>query len=254
MRLLDTFTGLFVEINDPESVHYAILSHTWAPEGEQSFHELLELQAAAGAQAMRNPVGALTQSLSVLHGTCEIARRYGYRYLWIDSCCIDKTSSAELSEAINSMYRWYKLARICFVFLEDVHDNLETRNAEFRSSRWHRRGWTLQELIAPRHVLFFTSSWSVLGSKFALVKTLEEVTGIDTVVLTHSVAVDTISVARRMWWASQRETSRVEDEAYSLMGIFDVHMPTIYGEGRKAFIRLQQEILRAIPDQTLFAW
>ncbi|KAI0364799.1 HET-domain-containing protein, partial [Pilatotrama ljubarskyi] len=248
MRLIDTNTGDFVEITHPDKVVYAILSHTWSPEGEQSYQEILELRRTL---FLHHPQLSLK-----VKGVCKIARRHGYRYVWIDSACIDKTSSAELSEAINSMYEWYRLADVCYVYLSDVSgkDDPAGINSEFRLSRWHSRGWTLQELIAPKHVLFLTSSWSVLGSKIVLAETLEEITGIDAPVLKHFYLLESICVARRMRWASRRNTTRVEDEAYCLLGIFGIHMPPIYGEGRRAFIRLQQEILKRIPDQTLFAW
>ncbi|KAI0353269.1 hypothetical protein OH77DRAFT_1522729 [Trametes cingulata] len=299
MRLLDTLTGLFVDISKPEYVRYAILSHTWSSAGEQPYHEILRLQKAAreslpqtsavnlpeagppqgeslptSASSENTPDAGLHSCLDrrssprptpaipsifthpelcpKIKGFCDIARRHGYRLVWMDSCCIDKTSSTELSEAINSMYEWYRLAHVCYVYLADVADGDGAYS--IGRSRWVKRGWTLQELIAPRDVLFLTSSWSVLGSKVALVDILHSATGVDAAILTHSASLDSISVGRRLWWASRRETTRVEDEAYSLMGIFGIHMPTIYGEGRRAFTRLQQEILKTIPDQTLFVW
>ncbi|KAI0364778.1 hypothetical protein BV20DRAFT_1056937 [Pilatotrama ljubarskyi] len=189
---------------------------------------------------------------------CKTARDRGYRFIWIDSCCIDKASSAELSEAINSMFLWYTLADVCFVYMEDVPSSPDGphtgEDSAFWRSRWHTRGWTLQELIAPAYVLFLAADWSAIGSKTGLASTLAEKTGVDAAVLVHMVPLRRVSVADRMRWASARETTRLEDEAYCLMGIFGVHMPTIYGEGRKAFIRLQHEIVNTIPDQSLFAW
>ena len=166
---------------------------------------------------------------------CTTARLHGFDFVWLDSCCIDKTSSAELSEAINSMYEWYELAAICFVHLADVDDDGDPfpKGSQFRKSRWHCRGWTLQELIAPMHILFFAREWSSIGTKLELAGVLQEVTGIDFQVLVHRMLVDDVPVAQRMCWASHRETTRLEDVAYSLMGIFNVRMPTIYGEGRK---------------------
>ncbi|KAM5537080.1 hypothetical protein V8D89_009226 [Ganoderma adspersum] len=191
-----------------------------------------------------------------LRMACAVARADGYRYIWIDSCCIDKTSSAELSEAINSMYRWYGKAAICYAFLADVahNDRPQDAKSKFRRSKWFTRGWTLQELIAPRNLLFMSQEWNVMGSKQDLSVLLEEITGIDVEVLKQQKRLDEVSVARRMSWASRRETTREEDHAYSLFGIFDVNMPTLYGEGSRAFMRLQQEILQQIPDQSLFAW
>lgn len=174
------------------------------------------------------------------------------------SCCIDKTSTAELSEAINSMFRWYGKAAVCYAYLSDVKD--ATQLAE---SRWFTRGWTLQELVAPRTVWFFNSSWRYFGSKRDLRREIQEITSIDETVLTGLVFVDglledgvlgDVSIARRMSWAAKRQTTRLEDRAYSLLGIFDVNMPLLYGEGEKAFTRLQEAIMKNSDDQSLFAW
>ncbi|EIW51956.1 HET-domain-containing protein, partial [Trametes versicolor FP-101664 SS1] len=178
------------------------------------------------------------------------------KLVWSDACCIDKSSSAELSEAINSMYEWYRLAHVCYVYLEDVPDGdiPSDHTSRFRDSKWHKRGWTLQELIAPERIEFLTRTWRFLGTKIGLASTLEEITGVDFDILTGRATVDSANVARRMSWAAERETSRIEDQAYSLMGIFGVHMSPIYGEGDNAFLRLQEEIIRTIPDHSMFAW
>ncbi|KAM5545994.1 hypothetical protein V8D89_000120 [Ganoderma adspersum] len=187
---------------------------------------------------------------------CFIALAQGYKYIWIDSCCIDKTSSAELSEAINSMYFWYREAAVCYAFLADVPfgDNPRATGSKFRTSRWFTRAWTLQELIGPQVVLFLSTDWRIIGSKSSLAVVVEEVTRIERAVLRQQKAIEDASVARRMSWAARRASTRLEDRAYSLLGIFNINMPTLYGEGGHAFVRLQQEILRRIPDQSLFAW
>ncbi|PIL28941.1 hypothetical protein GSI_08988 [Ganoderma sinense ZZ0214-1] len=187
---------------------------------------------------------------------CVIALAQGYKYIWIDSCCIDKTSSAELSEAINSMYFWYREAAVCYAFLADVpfDDNPRATGSKFRTSRWFTRAWTLQELIAPQVVLFLSTDWRIIGSKSSLAAVVEEVSSVLRAVLRKQKAIEDVSVARRMSWAASRVSTRLEDRAYSLLGIFDINMPTLYGEGGHAFIRLQQEILKQIPDQSLFAW
>ncbi|EIW65332.1 HET-domain-containing protein, partial [Trametes versicolor FP-101664 SS1] len=248
MRLLNTSTGQFVWIADPSAVRYAILSHTWRSEeegGEQSYNDVRELQAAARHTSTHK-----------VKGFCKIAREAGYELVWIDSCCIDSSSSAELSEAINSMYQWYRLAEVCYVYLADVPDGDKPadRDSAFRTSRWRTRGWTLQELIAPKRVVFLTQTWRFLGTKMGFASTLEEITGIDFAILTGTAELESVSVARRMSWAAGRKTKRIEDEAYCLMGLFGVHMATIYGEGRNAFLRLQEEIIKTIPDQSIFAW
>ncbi|KAI0767521.1 heterokaryon incompatibility protein-domain-containing protein [Fomes fomentarius] len=268
MRLLYTNTGHFHSPLNLAGLTYAILSHTWSSlEGEQTCQDLLKIQQSKryklsrmlhASRSVQNANVSILDDPRVsekIRETCRVALQDGYQLVWIDSCCIDKTSSAELSEAINSMYEWYRRADICYVYLADVDDVVSTgTSSQFRTSRWHRRGWTLQELIAPRHLVFLSSHWRPLGTKHSLARTLEGVTGISHSVLNHERQLESIPIAERMSWASTRQTSREEDEAYSLLGIFGVHMPTIYGEGRHAFIRLQEEILKMHPDQSLFAW
>ncbi|KAH9847654.1 HET-domain-containing protein [Lenzites betulinus] len=259
MRLLDTHTGTFVWINSPSEVRYAILSHTWSSEGEQSYQDLLKIQEAHSNEDPASPGASVLDDPAVsdkIRGACVAAREDGYRLVWIDSCCIDQSSSAELSEAINSMFEWYRLASVCYAYLADVEDDDDflAEGSQFACSRWHTRGWTLQELIAPLHVVFLSQRWHAFGTKTTLATHLERITGIDCEVLTGEAALDIVSVARRMSWAAKRQTTRPEDEAYALMGIFGVSLPTIYGEGRRAFLRLQEEILRTIPDQSILAW
>lgn len=173
-------------------------------------------------------------------------------------CCIDKTSSAELSEAINSMFRWYRNSAICYAYLDDVSFDgqgpVDLESCGFGASRWFSRGWTLQELIAPSHVVFKSAKWHQLGTKDELQVVLSRITGIEMHYLS-AADLDTASTAKKMSWAAHRQTSRVEDRAYSLFGIFNVNLPLIYGEGEKAFSRLQAEILRVKPeDHSIFAW
>ncbi len=230
---------------------YAILSHVW-DDNEQSFQDVRGfLQVPASLD--HDPLPWASEKIRCC---CIYAASQGFRWVWIDTCCIDKTSSAELSEAINSMYRWYRDATVCYVYLADVPASQDPypTGSRFRNSNWFTRGWTLQELLAPVDVRFLSREWIWIGDKVIFATLLREITGIEIGVLTFQVPLSSVSVARRMLWASRRKTTRVEDEAYSLMGIFDVHMPTIYGEGRRAFQRLQEEIMRTSPDHTLFAW
>ena len=150
MRILDTQTLLFVEFVDPEGVEYAILSHTWDAEGEQTLQQLCELQREYPDDSILD-APLLSKKI---RDFCIYARNRGYKYAWADSCCIDKTSSAELSESINSMYAWYQKAHACYAYLSDVNSSSLDWKREFRDSRWHTRGWTLQELIAPEIVEF----------------------------------------------------------------------------------------------------
>ncbi|EJF55441.1 HET-domain-containing protein [Dichomitus squalens LYAD-421 SS1] len=216
MRVLDTWTGLFVEV-DPERKQFAILSHTWRKK-EQTFvpDDHLIWRDANLSRKIRD--------------ACRVAREAGYRYLWIDSCCIDKTSSSELSESINSMWQWYGRAKVCFAHLADVPSGDDPRAAEstFRKSRWFTRGWTLQELIAPSTVVFLSQDWNAIGTKLTLISPLEEITSIPAEALLHTKSLDDFSVAQRLSWAARRETTRKEDRAYSLLGIFSINMPTLY--------------------------
>ncbi|OBZ69923.1 hypothetical protein A0H81_10584 [Grifola frondosa] len=241
MRLLNTRTKSLKEF-DRMVPPYAILSHRWREE-EVSLQAMQDLERAHRLEGFRK-----------LEECCACALQDGYQYVWIDTCCIDKTSSAELSEAINSMYAWYKNAGVCYAYLDDVRSDQvpDTQSSSFRESRWFTRGWTLQELLAPRNVAFFAQDWVCIGTKHILVEVIEEITGIDRAVLAGLPAQ--VCVAQRMSWAAHRETTREEDRAYSLMGLFGVHMPTIYGEGSQAFIRLQYEIMKKTNDHSIFAW
>ncbi|KAI1798252.1 heterokaryon incompatibility protein-domain-containing protein [Ganoderma leucocontextum] len=250
MWLLDTKTARLHEFQEASAVQYAILSHVWSNR-EQSFQDIRSLDSGPGT----NPHPLVSDKILQC---CRTALRDGFNWLWIDTCCIDKTSSAELSEAINSMYAWYAQAGMCYAYLHDVHDDDiiddPPTSQAFSKSKWFTRGWTLQELAAPTYVVFLTSSWRIIGTRQSLASAIEKVTGIDLDVLLHKCPLGQVSIARRMSWAAKRQTTRVEDRAYSLMGIFGVHMTTIYGEGENAFFRLQEELLKRSPDQTIFAW
>jgi hypothetical protein len=185
----------------------------------------------------------------------ETAAADGWEYAWVDTCCINKKSSAELSGAINSMYQWYQRAEVCYAFISDVpsDDNHHQADSAFRKNRWFTRGRTLQELLAPKHLTFLGSDWKDIGSKFSLRNLISNITKIHIEAL-EGQHLGVWSVAQRMSWASLRVTIREEDIAYSLMGIFGVNMPLLYVEGEKAFIRLQEEIIRETEDDSIFAW
>lgn len=185
--------------------------------------------------------------------TCEMALLHGYNYAWVDTCCIDKSSSAELSEAINSMFLWYQRAGECLVYLADyLRDYLDER--ELAKCRWLVRGWTLQELIAPDKLCFYNSRWVSIGWKHesGVNDVLSRLTSIPSQVLSGGVSsLSTCYAAQKMSWAAGRKTTRIEDTAYCLMGLFDINMPLLYGERHKAFARLQEEILAMTGDLTL---
>jgi hypothetical protein len=239
MRLLHSSTLKLYEFIGTDIPPYAVLSHTWGID-EVSFQDIQGSEAGkkAGYEKIRR--------------CCKKAAADGFEYIWVDTCCIEKASSCELSEAINSMYRWYRDAEVCYVYLVDVPYN-DMSLKRFEQSRWFKRGWTLQELIAPSMVIFFNSDWKEIGTKSSLQNIITQVTGIPAKILLGD-DLDTASIAQRMSWASKRQATRVEDIAYCLMGIFGVHMPMLYGEGETAFIRLQEEIIKASNDHSIFAW
>ncbi|KAF2439172.1 HET-domain-containing protein [Karstenula rhodostoma CBS 690.94] len=239
MRLLNASTiRLESFYNEATTPSYAILSHTWGEE-EVSFQDLehvgTHLESTRASSLLRS------QGFYKILKCCERALADGLQYAWVDTCCIDKTSSAELSESINSMFKWYKNAIICYAYLDDIDDSIAIRaggttsdsdgssdadsqggkslNVSYlATARWFTRGWTLQELIAPREVIFFAHAWDVLGVKTMMLHILEQITGIDEPALREG-RWDGISVAQRMSWAKKRQTTRTEDIAYCLLGI-----------------------------------
>lgn len=269
MRLINTQTFELEEYfnNIPP---YAILSHTWG-DGEVSFTDWKDLEAARKKEGFRK-----------IELTCQQAAHDGYKYAWVDTNCIDKTSSSELSEAINSMFAWYRDAQICYVFMKDVVVPGEDGNPmplctpgeepppppgglakyladptvrrAFKSSAWFTRGWTLQELLAPAKVLFFSYEWLPLATKETEGMLISDITDIDRTYIKRPEDVSTASIARRMSWMAKRRTTRIEDTAYCLLGLFGIHMALLYGEGHRAFLRLQEEIIRVSNDQTIFCW
>lgn len=245
MRLINAQTYKLEEFLDENEKKYAILSHRW--EGEEvSFGDM---QIPAKAVNMKG--------FAKIRNSCEHAVNDGYGYVWVDTCCINKDSSAEISEAINSMFRWYKASAVCYAFLADVRADsvdIDTGMQHLRASKWFKRGWTLQEFLAPEHVVFYDQQWNFLGTKQTLSAVLTLQTGIDEAIL-NGGSLSSRSIAQRMSWASERGTTCKEDIAYCLLGIFDVNMPLLYGEGaERAFLRLQEEIIKQSDDHTIFAW
>ena len=266
MRLLDAKTQQLVSLDDDQPIRYAILSHTWGkPDEEVTFQDVFNATGKPPQQVSQE--WKERAGWEKIKSTCEEALNYDCEYLWVDTCCIDKSSSAELQEGINSMFRWYENAAICLAYLSDVtsNDDPEADSAALRNSRWFTRGWTLQELLAPMEVIFFDRHWNTLGTKESLATVIEEITGIDArYIYNHDTLSDfgenaydrlsQASVAERMSWAAGRQTTRREDMAYCLLGIFDIYMPMLYGEGDRAFARLQEEIMKTSDDSTLLSW
>ncbi|KAK1834707.1 ankyrin repeat-containing domain protein [Podospora conica] len=247
MRLLNVETFQFDDFFYQTPPRYAILSHTWGKDSDEvSYSNVL-------AGRLDSPE---TRPAKV-SGCCDQARKDGYKYIWIDTCCIDKTNSVELQEAINSMFKWYREAAICYVYLADLPpgDEIHNPDSRFRSSRWFQRGWTLQELLAPLHVRFYNANWQCLGTKGELCEVIEDITGIPSLYLLGIHELHHASIAQRMSWAASRVTKREEDIAYCLLGIFDIVMSMIYGEGPNAFRRLQEQIMLKHPsDDSILAW
>ena len=212
---------------------YAILSHTWGKSEEEVTFKDIEKGRGKDKVGYKKIMFCIQQ-----------AARDGLQYSWVDTCCIDKSSSAELQEAINSMFRWYHDAARCYVYMSDVSSVTRVfPGISFQRSRWFTRGWTLQELLAPTSVEFFSSEGNRIGDKASLADLIGQITSISNQALQGAASLSQFGIEERMAWANGRTTTREEDEAYSLLGLFDVHMPLIYGEGRKkAFARLQREI------------
>ncbi|RMZ80954.1 hypothetical protein DV738_g2498, partial [Chaetothyriales sp. CBS 135597] len=217
---------------------YAILSHRWGADED----EILFDDVAKGIDTSK-------AGYAKVKFCAEQSKKDGLEYFWVDTCCINRNDAVELSWAINSMFKWYRNAEKCYVFLSDVSKHPRNGHdtwAQFRNSSWFTRGWTLQELVAPSSVQFFSQEWEELGNKKSLEFQLHQITWIAIEVLQGSRPLADISVDERMSWADRRTTRHEEDIAYSLLGIFGVHMPLIYGEGEgNAFRRLEEEIEKA---------
>jgi len=246
MRLLSyNSTGLFSLTDYPPNIYippYAILSHTWSAE-EVTYNDL------------KQRIGQHKIGYEKIRFCGQQARRDGLQHFWVDTCCIDKSSSAELTESINSMFRWYRNAAKCYAYLEDVlspttvqdgnrHNNQDPVLLQLRQSRWFTRGWTLQELIAPETVDFYSREGIALGNKESLEWLICDITGIPARAL-RGGSLSHFTTSERMVWAERRRTTVPEDKAYALLGIFETHMPLIYGEGEeRALRRLWEEITK----------
>jgi hypothetical protein len=227
-------------MGDDEIPPYAILSHTWQHGQEVLFDDLM------------NGTGESKAGYEKIQFCAEQARRDDLHYIWVDTCCINKGEHVELQDAINSMFRWYQGSAQCYVYLWDVSTSDELPEASwepsFRASRWFTRGWTLQELLAPREVNFFSKEGKNLGDRRTLERQIHEITGIAISAL-RAMPLSSFSIEERLSWIKGRKTTRKEDKVYSLLGMFGIYMLPNYGEGEEyAFKRFYREIDESLKD------
>jgi len=282
MRLINIDTMKMVEFYGSQVPEYLILSHTWEATGEISFQDYLWLSNHDEAVSLgilddmtpeqRHRAQAKAQSVRLSSGFRKIdlfatlARDTrtdwttippGYQalqssilntsHIWVDTVYVNKESSAELSEAINSIFVWYQSAATYFAYLGDCGGE-----ANLAEARWFTRGWTLQELLAPKEVILLSASWAVIGTRTSLSGTISTIARIQPEYLLSRDHIWTATIAHHISWAANRHTTRKEDTAYCLLGLFGINMPLLYGEGGRAFIRLQEEIIRHSNDHTIF--
>ncbi|ETS77391.1 hypothetical protein PFICI_11265 [Pestalotiopsis fici W106-1] len=283
MRLLKTNGYQLTEANDipVPFPQYAILSHTWiSPKDEITYQDLKQRKGDIENDIFKQKGWAKLQRY------CHRAARDGWEWAWMDTCCIDKTNPADTQEAINAMFRWYQNAGICYAYLDDVDvgrvvsdpdladidlDDIAGKNNVtdptsfphealkpfMTKAKWFSRGWTLQELLAPPYLVFVDQAWRRIGTRESWAEQIRKASRIEARHLTHFDPTDftACSIAMRFSWASLRETTVEEDETYSLLGLFGVSLPLIYGEGRwRAFNRLQRELITVYSDDSIFAW
>lgn len=230
---------------------YAILSHTWLQESKEGVQEITYRDMKSAFAQLKNNTFK-QKGWQKLKSYCNLARKDGWTWAWMDTCCIDKANPTDTQEAINAMFRWYRESKICYAYLEDV--DLKDKKSlwdSFTHAMWFTRGWTLQELIAPKFLLFVDKNWREIADKDSSLEEIEKATGIRPAEMRE---FDQCSIRKRFSWAALRQTTLVEDRAYSLFGLFGINMPLIYGEGDKAFSRLQHELIRKHDDGSLLVW
>lgn len=278
MRLLHVKELRLEEFLDGNVPFYAILSHRWGSD-EVSYQDFVGGYKKDGAGYKKiieccEYAAADIQSIDI-RAEYRRLKLWGFEkwadlwdsdwvwvdtldWVWIDTCCIDKSSSAELSEAINSMYHWYAESSACYVYLSDVtkSDGIGQTLSELQESQWFTRGWTLQELLAPKDLMLLDKNWTELGTRSHLLANVAKAAGIAEKRLERrwSNEASGVSVAERFSWAACRNTTRVEDGTYCLLGLLGQNMPLLYGERNKAFLRLQLEIIRSSNDESVFVW
>jgi hypothetical protein len=255
MRLLKRSSDGTLSLTDDLSGNdipkeYAILSHTWIHGQEVTLQEFKDGKFKDGT-------GKEKAGYQKIQLCSDLAAHHGLQYFWVDTCCIDKSNEKELTTAINSMFRWYENAARCFVCLSDVSRctldgqfvHVEWQSS-FRNSRWFKRGWTLQELLAPKIVDFYSQEGVLLGDKVSLEQQITGITGIPTAAL-QGQPLSTFGIDERLSWVGGRRTTEEEDRAYCLLGMFGIFLPLIYGEGQtSAMRRLRREIINNDSEST----
>ena len=245
MRLINVHTYEQTDrFKDNRTPPYAILSHRWT-DSEISYQDFTSTDFLSTT---------LDAGPSKIIGACTLAKEKLLDWIWIDTCCIDKTSGPELSRSINSMFQWYQDAQVCFVYLADVNSqnkDIPEVQDQILKSEWFTRGWTLQEMLASSEINFRDVNWKPLGTRSQLTRIISRATKI---VPEYLEDFRSASIAQKMSWMADRVTTEDEDTAYCMLGIFDINMDLRYGEGKKAFRRLQEMIISGSPDETIFAW
>jgi hypothetical protein len=247
MRLLNTRSFELRSFGPRELPDYVILSHRWRLE-EVTLKDITGCPVSDVENSARQLMG-----FSKVEGACKLAADDGYDWIWIDSYCIDKESSADVDKSINSMWTYYTRSNICYVYMADIPDCEAGWGIRFQKSEWFTRGWTLQELIAPVYVEFYAADWSPIGTKLERHEEIAAITTIHSELLAQNRSIEAYGSAERFSWAAHRQVTHEEDEAYSLLGLFQIHMPMLYGEGRaRAFARLQEAIYLSTCDDSIF--
>ncbi|KAH8879936.1 hypothetical protein GQ53DRAFT_737898, partial [Thozetella sp. PMI_491] len=267
MKFLATASLKLVAFADDPPPDYAILSYTYSqPSDELTAQDVSRLSSADPAG--NNCQGRHAAGLRRVIKACAYARARNIKYLWVDSLCIDQSSSAELAESVIASFRLVWDAALCIAYLSDLpaetgnDATLADQESALSGCRWFTRSWTLQELVAARRVEFFDRDWKPRGVKAPTsprpwLEMLSRVSGVDLAVLANRETIFSLSLGRRLSWAAHRRTTRPEDGAYALIGILGVggHLTPRYGEGRRfPFLRLQKKIIKNTSDLSIFAW
>ncbi|THU76413.1 hypothetical protein K435DRAFT_704907, partial [Dendrothele bispora CBS 962.96] len=250
-RLIDTKTIKLVDFHDATDIDtippYAILSHRWIEGEEVSFQELVQIQDLSNNEGEEMAELKKKSGYRKILQACFKARVDKIDYIWVDTCCIDKSDHGEVVRNIKSMYAYYENAQVCYAYLSDRTGNFWIKG-RFEDSEWFQRGWTLQELLAPTKVVFFDRDWDCIGDRTQpeISTAISSITGIPRNVLDGNVPVREVDACSRMSWTIGRKTTRPQDQVYCLFGILSVTTDLDYEEDVKtAFSRLQQAVIEA---------